>query len=78
MMWLGGSWRIWMMYSPRSVSTGVMPFGFEMLVDGDLLARPSILPLVTVLAPSARQIASTARARFGGGRGTNARRRLAP
>ena len=25
MMWLGGSWRSWMMYSPRSVSTGVTP-----------------------------------------------------
>ena len=25
MMWLGSSWRSWMMYSPRSVSTGMMP-----------------------------------------------------
>ncbi len=25
MIWLGGSWRSWMMYSPRSVSTGTMP-----------------------------------------------------
>ena len=25
MMWLGGSWRSWMMYSPRSVSIGAMP-----------------------------------------------------
>ena len=38
MMWLGVSWRSWMMYSPRSVSTGVDAVGLEMIVDGDLLA----------------------------------------
>jgi hypothetical protein len=38
MMWLGSSWRSWMMYSPRSVSTGSMPCAFQVLVDGDLLA----------------------------------------
>ena len=29
MMWLGASSRSWMMYSPRSVSTGSMPFCLE-------------------------------------------------
>ena len=37
MMWLGGSWRSWMMYSPRSVSTGVMPFASRIIVERDLL-----------------------------------------
>ncbi len=37
MMWLGGSWRSWMMYSPRSVSTGVTPCCFEIVVERDLL-----------------------------------------
>ena len=37
MMWLGGSWRSWMMYSPRSVSTGAMPWRLQMVVDPELL-----------------------------------------
>ena len=54
MMWLGGSWRSWMMYSPRSVSTGVMPFSSR----NSLMAISSpiiVLPLVTVFAPTRRQ-----------------------
>ncbi len=39
MMCDGISWRSWMMYSPRSVSTGVMPFAFEMIVEADLLGH---------------------------------------
>ena len=38
MMWLGGSSRSWMMYSPRSVSIGLTPVLFEELVDADFLA----------------------------------------
>ena len=56
MMWLGGSWRSWMMYSPRSVSTGSMPLLLEVLVERRS-PRPTIdLPLVTVLAPASRQM----------------------
>ena len=38
MMCEGSSWRICTRYSPRSVSTGAMPFCFEEIVDRDLLA----------------------------------------
>ncbi len=37
MMWLGCSPRSWMMYSPRSVSTGVTPLLLEEIVEADLL-----------------------------------------
>ena len=35
-MWLGRSLRSWMMYSPRSVSIGAMPWLLEMSVQLDL------------------------------------------
>ena len=38
MMWLGSSWRSWMMYSPRSVSTGRDAVAFQVVVDAQLLA----------------------------------------
>ena len=52
MMWLGCSPRSWMMYSPRSVSTGLMPASSSK----SLRAISSViidLPLVTVRAPTA-------------------------
>ena len=52
MMWLGTSPRSWMMYSPRSVSTGSMPFCREMLVQPDLLGDHR-LALGGGLAPDA-------------------------
>ena len=33
----GVSWRSWMIYSPRSVSTGAMPCRLERVVEADLL-----------------------------------------
>ncbi len=58
MMWLGTSPRSWMMYSPRSVSTAVMPFS----PSQSLIPHSSeiiVLPLLTVLAPAFRQMSST-------------------
>ena len=50
MIWLGSSWRSWMMYSPRSVSTGVMPARSRWSLMA--ISSPIIdLPLVTVRAP---------------------------
>ena len=46
------------MYSPRSVSTGVMPFSLSQ----SLIPHSSeiiVLPLLTVLAPALRQMSST-------------------
>ena len=60
MMWLGASPRSWMMYSPRSVSTGTMPFA----ASQSLIPHSSeiiVLPLLTTLAPASRQISSTIR-----------------
>jgi hypothetical protein len=49
-----------MMYSPRSVSTGVMPFASRWSLMA--ISSPIIdLPLVTVFAPSRRQMSSTMR-----------------
>ena len=58
MMWLGASPRSWMMYSPRSVSTGSMPFCSRK----SLIPHSSeiiVLPLLTVFAPACRQMSST-------------------
>ena len=52
MMWEGISSRSWMMYSPRSVSTGVdaVASSSDSLMP---ISSPTIdLPLVTVFAPS--------------------------
>ena len=59
MMWLGSSWRSWMMYSPRSVSTGVMPCRsrWSLMPSSSLIID---LPLVTVRASAAWQMSSTA------------------
>ena len=60
MMWEGISPRSWMMYSPRSVSTGVMPFAARW----SLIPHSSaiiVLPLLTVRAPALRQMSSTMR-----------------
>ena len=53
MMWLGISPRSWMMYSPRSVSTGVMPLASRCWLRW-ISSATMLLPLVTVLAPAAR------------------------
>src|SRR5262245_28232357 len=58
MIWLGISWRSWMMYSPRSVSTGSMPLALRkslMPISSPIM----VLPLVTVFAPASRQSLST-------------------
>ena len=74
MMWLGVSPRIWMMYSPRSVSTTSSA--------GALQARPSPissdtidLPLVTTRAPASRQMPRMMSRGVGAGRAPNARAR---
>ena len=60
MMWLGVSWRIWTMYSPRSVSTAAMPCSSRCsLIPHSSEIR--VLPLATVFAPASRQISSTIR-----------------
>ena len=59
MMWLGGSWRSWMMYSPRSVSTGVMPLASRWSLRA-ISSATIDLPLVTILASTERQMPSTA------------------
>ena len=66
MMWLGGSWRSWMMYSPRSVSTGVDAVRFQMIVERDLLGDHR-LALGDDLAhrPSGRSPAMASRASLG-------------
>ena len=59
MIWLGVSSRSWMMYSPKSVSTGVIPCCDRCALipsSSDIID----LPFVTVRAPAARQMASTA------------------
>src|SRR5271156_4839993 len=48
-----------MMYSPRSVSTGVMPFLSRCSLSA-ISSATIDLPLVTILAPTERQISSTA------------------
>src|SRR4030067_446964 len=63
MMWLGGYCRSWMMYSPRSVSTGSMPCFSRcslMAISSPIMD----LLLVTVRAWAARQMAGTG---WGGG-----------
>jgi uncharacterized membrane protein len=58
MRWLGGSSRSWMMYSPKSVSTGSMPWRARCSLMA--ISSPIIdLPLVTVRAPALRQISRT-------------------
>ena len=59
MMWLGRSPRSWMMYSPRSVSTGVMPFASRCAFRS-ISSEIMDLPLVTVLAPTRRQMSRIA------------------
>ena len=56
---LGFSLRSWMMYSPRSVSTGVMPL-FSRCAFSSISSDTMDLPLVTVFAPAAVRMAITA------------------
>ncbi len=65
MMWLGCSPRSWMMYSPRSVSTGSMPFCSRWSFR-PISSEIIVLPLVTVLASRSRQIFEDDVARLGG------------
>ena len=58
MMCEGISPRSWMMYSPRSVSTGVTPFSSRYSLS-PISSEIMLLPLVAVLAPSRRQMSST-------------------
>ena len=63
MMCEGSSWRICTRYSPRSVSTGAMPFCSRKSLIA--ISSPIIdLPLVTSFASALRQMSSTMRARF--------------
>ncbi len=55
MMWLGGSLRSWMMYSPRSVSTGISPFVSRQALS-PISSETMDLPLVTVFARASRRI----------------------
>ena len=66
MMWLGSSWRSWMMYSPRSVSTGVMPWRsrWSLMPSSSLIID---LPLVTVRASGGLADRQHRGARFVGG-----------
>ena len=79
MMWLGSSWRSWMMYSPRSVSTGVMPWRSRWSLMPELLADHRL-----ALGDGARVRGTADRqhrvARLVGGRRTSApgRRKRAP
>jgi hypothetical protein len=61
----GGSPRSWMMYSPRSVSTGSMPFGLERVVERDLLGDHRLA--LGDGPPRPRADAEDGLARLGGG-----------
>ena len=61
MMWLGTSPRSWMMYSPRSVSIGTMPCSARWSLS-PISSEIIDLPLVTVFAPTRRQMSRISRA----------------
>ena len=58
MMWLGGSFASWMMYSPRSVSITSKPAPSSASFS-PISSATMDFPLVTRFAPAARQMSST-------------------
>ena len=60
MIWLGVSWRIWIRYSPRSVSATTMPSASSASLR-PISSEIIDLPLVTTRARASRQILRTIR-----------------